>query len=77
MDLGLEKATEHLIVHRAIVVRIWKAVVMEVIWILGVWLKRFQRTRLFVCDLETILVMFWPRTWLLFALFYKVFPRLN
>lgn len=39
-------------------------------------LKRFQRKRL-VCGLETDLVIFWLRIWLLFALVLNVCLRLS
>jgi hypothetical protein len=34
----------------------------------GAWLKRYQRRRMLVSSLDTVLGIFWQRMWLPFAL---------
>lgn len=48
--------------------RAWKATVLRTTWAMEIQPKRFQKRTILAPGLETILVAFWQRLWLLFSL---------
>lgn len=64
-------------VECCILVESWKTAVLKATWTMEAQLERFSRGSVLATWLETILMIFWPKLWLLFSLILMICPRLS
>ena len=61
----------------AILIGVWKRVVLGAMWTRKTQLNNFYRRIILVNGLETVFATFWQRMLLLFGLVLRIFQRLN
>lgn len=77
-DFGLRKQLNAIRkAKRAILVGAWKTIVLRAMWSMEAQFEMFQRGTKLAIGLETILVIFWQRTWLPFAHVLRICLRIN